>query len=146
MSQLRKKLLLALCFLAAIWVIVGLLMCSRENFRPHQFDIVTFFSDNDIPLDADKILYSDILPLQKTPIVLTSFILSENAWKKFVAFMQPYKSNHNTLPGISARDVLPYGNPVYNYCFKGHSIYIYDIQCVDNEKHVVIKCLIELSL
>lgn len=82
-----KKLLIFFCFFITVLIIVGLSMCSRENFGPHKFDVVTFFSDNGIPLDSDKILYSDILSLEKTPVVLASFLLSEEAWKKFISFM-----------------------------------------------------------
>lgn len=141
-----KKILIVFCFFITVLIIAGLQTCNREDVSPHNFDIVTFFSDNEIPLDTNKILYSNILSIKKTPVVLASFLLSKGAWENFVISMNPYRLN-NRFPAFSSdKDILPYGIPVYNYHLKGHMIYIYDIQPIDGDKNVVIKCLINLSL
>ena len=140
----RNKIIIVSAALIAAWETMALYTIYTRLFpRSFQFDIRSFFHDNQVSFGPDQISYSVLVSCDQRPMVLSRFSMAPQAWQAFTSELNRLDTFTEEVDSPHPQHLLA---PYIHVQPAGSSIYSYDITKRKAHGKVEAKCLIELPL
>lgn len=136
-----KTIIIITAAIVVLWVTTAwYVVYNRTHFQTDNFDLISFFKGNEIPLSPDRISYSVLISCGQRPVILAAFSMSPQAWQKFKSGFLAADNTADNGENVQQEEVPPY----IKFEYSGQLIYLFDIYKNTVDGNVAAKCLIEM--